>query len=78
MNRILAAIVPFIFIGIVLVLVAVGMIVFSWVLFFGIITGLVLYLIAWVRATFFAAKQSPMQKPHQGRIIDMDNNDMDK
>ncbi len=71
MNRLAS----FIGMGIFLVLLVVGIIVFSYIILIGAAIGLVLFAIAYVRARFFnRAKQTTPKEnsPESGRVIEHD------
>lgn len=74
MNQLKRQLLSFVYLGIVLVLFVAGIVVFSWLLLIGAITGLILFLLAWIRQTFFLKSRNMMQKTpeKQGRIIDHD------
>lgn len=75
-NPLLARIVPFIAIGVFIVLFILGLVVFSYLLVIGAIVGLVLFAIAYVRNWFLRRKhlhQNPQNKPEEkpsGRTIE--------
>jgi hypothetical protein len=67
-NRLL----PFIMPGILIVVFIAGMVIFSYLLFWGVLVGLVLFAVSWIKRTFFSTK-SPIdqaEKPRRGRIIE--------
>lgn len=72
MQSILARLIPFIFLGVMIVLLVAGMIIFSYLLIVGALVGLILFMIAWVRDRLFGKKKStPSQlKDRPGRTID--------
>jgi ABC-type transport system involved in cytochrome bd biosynthesis fused ATPase/permease subunit len=76
MNRFLARLVPFIFLGIMIVLLVVGFVIFSYILMFGALVGVVLFVVAWIRETFFSPKDKNLMKRETdkkpGRVIDHD------
>lgn len=75
MNSLLARIIPFFVLGIMVVLLIVGIILFSYLLVLGAIVGFVLFLAAWLKNKLFRSKQTVIreQTPEkQGRIIDHD------
>ncbi len=62
---------PFIFLGIILVIFVAGIILFSYLLILGAIIGLVLFLINWLREKFFVKQRSVSTTTRPaGRIID--------
>ncbi len=74
MKNFLGKLIPFIFLGMMLVIFVVGLILLSYLLIWGAIVGLVLFLIAWVREKLFPRKQlTQSKKPPSGRIIDHDD-----
>lgn len=77
MQSFMARLLPFIFLGILLVLVVVGIILFSYLVLFGALVGLVLFLLAWVKGLFSRNKQKYPAAYHKkpGRIIDHDRTD---
>lgn len=75
----LARIMPFIGLGLFIVLLVFGIVFISYVLFFGAIVGLVLFAIAWVRtklaernAVNISPQGQQQQHQHQGRVYDHD------
>ena len=74
MKNLLAKILPFLFLGIMLVILVVGFILLSYLLIWGAIVGLVLFVIAWIREKLFPSRQlTKTTKPKSGRIIDHDD-----
>ena len=75
MQSFMARLLPFIFLGILLVLVVAGVILFSYLLIFGAMVGLFLFLVAWIKGLFFRNKQKyPAEyQKKKGRIIDHDH-----
>ena len=70
-QKLMAAILPFIVLGMIVVIIAFGFLLFFYLLLFGTLVGLVLFAISWVREKLFASKQmSKSDRP--GRIIDHD------
>jgi hypothetical protein len=72
MRSLLSKLIPFVLFGFVLVALVAGFILFSYLLIFGALVGLVLFLISWIREKFFPSKhlttrQSP---PKSGRTFD--------
>jgi len=71
MNKVVAKIVPFLFLGIMLVILVAGVILLSYLLIWGAVVGLVLFSIAWIREKLFPSKHlAKTEKPKSGRIID--------
>ncbi|OGT38427.1 MAG: hypothetical protein A3F12_02890 [Gammaproteobacteria bacterium RIFCSPHIGHO2_12_FULL_38_14] len=69
MKRLLSQLVPFIFIGIAIVAFAFGIMLLAYLFVFGAIIGLILFIVAWLKQTFFPHKKNPPQKK-RGRVID--------
>ncbi len=67
MNKILARIMPFFFLGIFVVLFIVGIVIFSYLLLAGAVVGGILFLVVWLRDKFYPVKK---QLKHQGRTFD--------
>ncbi len=74
MSNFFAKLVPFILFGIAIVAFAFGLILLMYLLVFGAIVGLTLYVIAWIKDKFFPSKQMTAykRKEKQGRTIDHD------
>jgi hypothetical protein len=66
--NILTRLVPYIFLGIILVVFVLGIILFSYLLILGGVVGLILFVIQWVRERLFKSKQ--LIKPRGGRTFD--------
>lgn len=75
MQSIFKQILPFIFLGIMVVLAVVGFILFSYLLIFGALVGIVLFVVSWVGGLFSRKKTNHLQtKQHKtGRTIDHDS-----
>ncbi len=75
LKRLTDQIIPFLLLGILIVLVVIGIVVFSWILIVGAITGLVLYAIAWLRHKLFPSRHKNLQTgtEHRGRTFDNEN-----
>ena len=75
MNKLKAKVMPYIGMGLFLILFLLGLVVFSYILIIGAIVGLILFLIAYIRSKFTRHHphsqndQSYKNKP-QGRVID--------
>lgn len=69
LNQYVTRILPYLFLGFVLVLFVIGIIIFSYVLIIGTIIGLVLFSISYLRTRFLSKKQQikPTRPP---RTID--------
>ncbi|MDA8562045.1 hypothetical protein N9L02_02900 [Gammaproteobacteria bacterium] len=77
MQKLLAKIIPFIFLGIMLVLLVVGIVFFSYLLIFGAIIGVILFLISWVKDRLFnksSRNKNEINKNRSGRTIEHDDN----
>lgn len=72
MQSILARLIPFIFLGIIIVLLIVGMMVLSYLLIVGALVGLILFMLAWIRDRLFKKTSTkPSALKHKpGRTID--------
>lgn len=74
MQSFFSKLMPFIFLGIIIVLFLAGLILLSYLLIYGAILGLILFGVAWIRDVLFkkntAQKLSKKTKP--GRTIDHD------
>lgn len=66
--NIFAKIIPFILLGMAIVAFAFGLLLFTYLLIFGAIVGLILFVIAWIKERFFSKKQVTRRTP--GRTID--------
>jgi len=73
MKRFFKQFIPFIIIGIVIVALAFGILLLSYLLLFGVMMGLILFFINWVRNKFFPPKKPIIVKKKSGRIIDSDD-----
>lgn len=69
MSNLFAMIVPFIVLGMFIVVFAFGLLLFIYLLIFGAIIGLFLFLIAWIKQKFFPSKKMTRRKT-SGRTID--------
>lgn len=73
MQRFLNQLIPFVLIGIAVVAFAFGIMLLAYLFLFGAIVGFILFIINWIRATFFAPKSVMPAKKTSGRIIDSDD-----
>ncbi len=74
MQSLFGRLMPFIFLGIMLVLAVVGVILFSYLLIFGALVGIVLFAITWVRGLFSHKTKHLQTKQHKrGQTIDHDS-----
>lgn len=75
LNKFFVRIIPFIGLGIFLILLAVGFVIFSYLLIFGAILGLVIFAFYWVYNLLTGRNKPNMPRPAQtrrGRTIDHD------
>lgn len=73
MNNLLSRLLPFLFVGVMLVVLVAGFILLSYLLIWGAIVGLILFLIAWIREKLSPTKQvtTKTSSPKKaGRTID--------
>lgn len=71
MRRLINQLLPFLLLGIAIVVFAFGIMLLAYLFLFGAIIGLVLFIIAWIRNTFFPPRQPPANiQKKTGRIID--------
>lgn len=75
MNNLFARVLPFIFFGVMLVLLVIGIVLFSYILILGAIVGSVLFLIAFIRDKLFLSRHVTKTQPQEkaGRIIEHDD-----
>lgn len=68
----LAPLIPFLMLGVGIVVFAFGIILLAYLLIFGAIVGMAIFLIAWVRAKFFPKKEitTYQRKERKGQTID--------
>lgn len=64
---------PFLALGIMLVLLFAGLVLLSYLLVFGALVGIALFVMAWLKEKIFPPTQKPEQLK-QGRIIEHDDN----
>lgn len=73
-----ARFIPFLSMGLAIVVFVIGIVIFSYVLIFAAIVGLVLFVIAYIRTQFFKQKTHRLYRKNQsGRTIDYDETDHD-
>jgi len=71
MQNLARRLLPFFIAGIALVVMFFGMVLLAYLLIFGTIVGIVLFLINWIRDNFRGTKKSrPPTTKSQGRVID--------
>lgn len=68
--RLLEKILPYIILGITIALLILALVVLSYVIFWGILLGLLIYGIAWVKNKFFTPKSQSLNEETSGRIIE--------
>ncbi len=73
MKRLLNQLLPFLILGIALVTLVFGIVLLSYILFFGIVAGTILYIFNWVREKYFLRKSKKKTKKSSGRVIDSDD-----
>lgn len=76
MKRFLNQLLPFVMIGIALIAFGFGIMLLAYLFFFGAILGFILFVINWVRDTFFNPPPPEMpsrEKRTHNRIIDTDD-----
>lgn len=73
MKRLLNQLTPFLLIGIATVAFVFGLMLLAYLFLFGAIVGFILFLINWIRHTFFTPKSKTPTKKSHGRIIDSDD-----
>jgi hypothetical protein len=73
MQQIVNKFIPFILVLIALAAFTFGIVLFAYLLFFGLIIGLILFVSAWIRNHFFPKKNSSPRNKPSGRIIDSDD-----
>ena len=71
-NPLLAKLLPFLMLGLMIVLFVIGIIFFSYVLIIAVIVGAILYAIAYIRLKFFTRKKPVQKTESKGRVIDHD------
>lgn len=71
MQKFFRSFLPFVFLGSLLALIAGTLILLSYVFFFGLILGSVIWLIYWIKSYFSLKKLSP--PPRNGQIIEQKN-----
>ncbi|HTM63897.1 MAG TPA: hypothetical protein VL360_05290 [Gammaproteobacteria bacterium] len=70
--RFLNRIIPFLIAGMILVMLAFGMVLLAYIFLIGTVVGIALFAVSWIRERFFArTPKPPAQK--QGRVIDSDD-----
>lgn len=74
MRNFIAKLIPFILLGIAIVAFGFGLVLLTYLLFFGAIVGLILYLATWIKERFFTSKHlvKPRNTIKRGRTIDHD------
>lgn len=72
MQNFFARLIPFVLLGMALVAFAFGIVLFAYLLLFGAIVGLVLFVIAWIRDKLMKSKRKQVTKTSH-RTIDHDS-----
>jgi len=75
-QRFFARLIPFIFLGIMVVLFVLGLVLFSYLLIVGAIVGVILFLITWAKEKLFPSKQMQryqQQDENRGRTFEHDD-----
>lgn len=73
MKKILDRLIPFVVLGVVLVIFVFGIIFLSYLLIWGAIIGLILFVIGWVKEKFSRTRgRSSPEMKKEGRIIEHD------
>jgi len=72
MQKLFAKITPFIVLGIAIVAFIFGLVLLSYLLFFGAMVGLALFAFTWIKEKFFPPKALTRPKKH-GRTLDHDD-----
>lgn len=72
MANIFERMVPFIFLGIFIVLIVVGFVILSYLLIFGALVGMALFTIAWIKNALFPTKKMATRK-REGIVINQDD-----
>ncbi len=73
MQRLLNRLLPFLLIGMVVVMLTFGMLLFAYLFLFGAIVGGILFIIAWLKQKLFPSKKITPFNKKSGRIIDTDD-----
>jgi len=76
MKKIVSSILPFIFLGIMIVVFLAGIVIFSYVLIFGALIGFILFLISFIKERLFGKQNENtniQKKPKAGRTINHDD-----
>lgn len=73
MQRFFRQLLPFIFMGVAIVILIYGLMLLAYLFLFGVIIGLVLFAINWVRDQLFGPKKQPPSVRRPGRTFDSDD-----
>lgn len=73
MKKLFNQLVPFLCIGIATVAFVFGLMILAYLFLFGAIVGIILFIISWIKESFFQQKGMTKRPPQQGRIIDTDD-----
>lgn len=72
MKPLVERLIPFFVLGIMIVIFVVGLVLLSYLLIFGALVGFILFMVSWVKATFFPSKQLTKTR-RQGIVIDQED-----
>lgn len=73
-NRLFARLLPFFYLGIIVVLFAIGIILFSYLLILGAVVGFILFFATWIKEKFFPGKSISQPKETKvGRTFEHDD-----
>jgi hypothetical protein len=70
--RFLNRIIPFLIAGMILVMLAFGMVLLAYIFLIGTVVGIALFAVSWIRERFFTRPPKPPAQK-QGRFIDSDD-----
>jgi predicted lipid-binding transport protein (Tim44 family) len=73
MQNFLKKLIPFLFLGFMIVVLVGGLILLSYLLMFGLILGVILFCVSWLKTRLFASKEMTIKEPPKtGRTFDHD------
>lgn len=73
MRRSIQTLMPFVILGVIIVILAFSVVLLAYILFFGAVIGLIFFAINWIRNKFFTPKLPAKPRKKSGRIIDSDD-----
>ncbi|MDR3490485.1 MAG: hypothetical protein P4M12_00415 [Gammaproteobacteria bacterium] len=73
MQNFLARFMPFLILGLMIVILIAGLVLLSYLLIFGALIGVVLFSAAWLKNKLFPSKDITTNPPKSGRTIDHDD-----